>query len=162
MRALSMMVVSSSLLLGCGGFKAVSRGEWRLVYANPEKKEPGSRLAVITRELNDLEVTEGRRRTWNPPPGYKAASLHETTVIELKTGDIEGFIVDEANDAQVLTDGDAVTLFWGELEKRDAWDGDHDITIKQSTLYVEAKRAGKATLRLVRGDQTHDVAVTVK
>lgn len=161
MRALLLVVLASSLS-GCGGFKAVSRGEWRLVYADPQKREAGSKLTVITREANDLEVTEGRRRLWSPPPGYQMQPLHKTASIELKVGDIEGFIVDESSETQVLADGDAVTLFWGELEKRDAWDGDHDITIRQSTLYVEAKRPGKATLRVAHDGENHDVVVTVK
>lgn len=161
MRTLLVVVLASSLL-GCGGFKAVSRGEWRLVYADPQRRDADSRLTVITREANDVEVTEGRKRLWSPPPGYQAAALHETEAIELKVGAIEGFIVDERDEAQVLADGDAVALFWGEQEKRDTWDGDHDLTIRQSTLYVEARRPGKATLRLVRGGQPHDVPVTVK
>lgn len=140
----------------------MSRGEWRLVYANPEKRDPDSKLTVITRDVFDVEVTEGHKRAWNPPPGYKAGVLHETSAIELKVGAIEGFTVDEKDDAQVLADGDAVALFWGELEKRDAWDGDHDVTIKQSTLFIEGKRPGKATVRIVRGSDTHDVPVTVK
>jgi len=161
MRAFILVLVSSSLL-GCGGFHAVSRGEWRLVYANPEKRDADSKLAVITREAFDIEVTEGHKRVWNPTPGYKAAALHQLTSLELKVGEIQGVIVDEKDEAQVLADGDAVTLFWSELEKRDAWDGDHDVTIKQSTLFIEAKRAGKATVRIVRGSDTHDVPVTVK
>lgn len=161
MRALFLTVLASSLL-GCGGFKAVSRGEWRLVYEDPSRRDAGSKLAVITREANDIEVTEGRKRLWSPPPGYQSAPLHKTTSIELKVGDIEGFIVDESSETEVLADGDAVTLFWGELEKRDAWDGDHDITIRQSTLYVEAKRPGKATLRVVHDGENHDVPVVVK
>ena len=161
MRALLLVVLASSLL-GCGGFKAVSRGDWRLVYDDPQHREAGSKLTIITRDANDLEVTEGRKRLWSPPPGYQTPALHQTKVIELQVGAIEGFIVDESHDTQVLVDGDAVNLFWGEFEKRDAWDGDHDVTIRQSTLYVEAKRPGKATLRVVHDGENHDVPVVVK
>ncbi len=63
---------------------------------------------------------------------------------------------------QLFSDGDAVTLYWGEQVKRDVWVEDHDETVRESVLYVEGRSAGRATLRLARGQDQHDVPVTVK
>ncbi len=162
MRTHLLLVMTTLSLTGCAGFKAVERGEWKLVYADGAQRGPDSKREVITRDASEKEVAEGNRRTWDPPPGYVFPNLHQTDAVGLKVGEVAGFVVDEATDAQLFSDGDAVKLFWGQLEKRDTWKGDIDVTVRESTLFVEGTRAGSATLRLVRGQDTRDVKVTVK
>ncbi len=147
---------------GCAGFKAVERGEWRLVFADGAQRGPDSKREVITREDSEKEITEGNRRTWEAPPGYTFPKLQETDAVGLKVGEVAGFVIEEATDAQLYADGNAVSLFWGPLEKKDGWKGDTDVTVRESTLYVQGKSAGTAVLRVVRGQNSKDVPVTVK
>ncbi len=156
---LSLAMLSS---VGCAGFKAVDRGDWRLVYVDSAKRDAEAPREVITRDAYEAEVTEGTRRGWEPPPGYTFPLLHETDKIGMKVGEVMGFRVDEGNAAELFVDGGNLQLFWGEVEKKDGWKGDTDVTVKESVLFVKAKKAGPAALRLVRGQSTKDVAVTVK
>ncbi len=147
---------------GCGGFRTLSRGDWRLVYADGAKREADAKRSVITREHWEREVAEGQTRTWVPPPGYRFPALHETPSVGLTPGDIVGLIIDEHDEVTLQADGEAVALYWGPTEKRDVWVEDHDETVRESVLYVEGRRPGKATLRLQRGGSVIDVAVTVQ
>ncbi|MGV3620330.1 MAG: hypothetical protein ACO1OB_05920 [Archangium sp.] len=149
-------------LSGCAGFKPVDRGDWRLVYADPAQRGGESMREVITRDDSEKEVAEGNRRTWEAPAGYAFPKLQQTDTVGLKVGEVAGFVVDEATDAQLYADGDAVKLFWGPLEKKDGWKGDIDVTTRESTLYVVGKQQGTATLRVVNGSGQKDIPVTVK
>lgn len=157
-----LLVLTSLLLSGCAGFKAIDRGEWRLVYADSSQRGAESKREVITRDDSEKEIAEGNRRTWEAPPGYEFPKLQQTDSIGLKVGEVAGFIVDENSEAQLYADGDAVKLFWGPLEKKDGWKGDIDVTTRESTLYVLGKSQGKAVLRVVNGSGQKDIPVTVK
>lgn len=147
---------------GCAGFKSVERGEWRLVYVDSAKRDAEAPREVVTRDAYETEVTEGTRRGWEPPPGYVFPLLHEVDKVGLKVGEVQGFRVDEATDAELFLDGGGLSLYWGPVEKRDGWQGDTDVTLKESMLFVKATGAGSAVLRLVRGPKTKDVPVAVK
>lgn len=162
MRAQLLVVLAGLSVSGCAGFKAVERGDWRLVYADGAQRGPDSKRDVITHDDSEKEITGGNRRTWEAPPGYQFPKLQETDAIGLKIGEVAGFVIDEATDAELFADGTAVNLFWGPLEKRDGWKGDTDVTVRESTLYVQGKSAGTAVLRVVRGQNSKDVPVTVK
>lgn len=156
---LTVAMVSS---VGCAGFKAVDRGEWRLVYVDSARRDAEAPREIITRDAYEAEVTEGTRRGWEPPPGFQFPLLHETDKVGMKVGEVVGFRVDEASNAEVFVDGSGLQLYWGPVEKHDGWKGDTDITVKESMLFVKAKSAGPGALRLVRGQHTKDVPVTVK
>lgn len=156
------LVVLLALSSGCAGFKAVERGDWRLVYADAAQRGPDSRREVIPRDDSEREIAEGNRRTWEAPPGYEFPKLQQTDAVGLKVGEVAGFIVDENTAAELFADGDAVRLFWGPLEKKDGWKGDIDVTTRESTLYVQGRSAGTATLRVVNGSSQKDIPVTVK
>jgi hypothetical protein len=148
--------------VGCAGFKAVERGEWRLVYVDSAKRGGDAAREIITRDAYEVEVTEGTRRGWEPPPGFQFPLLHETDKVGMKVGEVVGFRVDEAAQAELFVDGGGLEVYWGPVEKRDGWKGDTDVTVKESMLFVKGKRAGPGALRLVRGQNTKDVPVTVK
>lgn len=153
------------VLLGvssCAGFRAVERGEWVLVFVDPAKRGGDAPREVVSRDAYEREVTAGVGRMWEPPPGYVFPLLHETDAVGLKVGEVAGFRVDEATAAELLLDGAGLDVFWGPMKKRDEWREGNDVTVRESPLYVRATKAGKATLRLVRGTETKDVPVTVK
>lgn len=156
---LSLAMLSS---VGCAGFKAVERGDWRLVYVDSAKRDAEAPREIITRDAYEAEVTEGTRRGWEAPPGFQFPLLHETDKVGMKVGEVVGFRVDEASQAELFAEGSTLELYWGPVEKRDGWKGDSDVTVKESLLFVKAKRAGPGALRLVRGQTTKDVPVTVK
>lgn len=147
---------------GCAGFKSVERGEWKLVYVDSAKRDAEAPREVVTRDAYEAEVTEGTRRGWEPTPGFVFPMLHEVDKVGLKVGEVAGFQVDEATEAELFVDGAGVSLYWGPIEKRDGWKGDTDVTVRESTLFVKGTRAGAAVLRLVRGPVSRDVPVTVK
>jgi hypothetical protein len=147
---------------GCAGFKSVDRGEWRLVYVDTTRRDAEAPREVIARDAYEAEVSEGTRRGVTNPQGFLYPLLHETDAIGLKVGEVAGFRIDEATDAELFVDGTNVKLYWGTMEKRDAWQGDRDVTIKESALFVKGTGPGKATLRVTRGANTKDVPVTVK
>jgi len=147
---------------GCAGFKSVERGDWRLVYVDSARRDAEAPREVVTRDAYEVEVTEGTRRGWEPPPGFVFPLLHEVEKIGLKVGEVQGFRVDEGTDAELSVDGAGVSLYWGQVEKRDEWQGDRDVTVKESSLFVKATKAGSAVLRLIRGSKTKDVPVDVK
>lgn len=147
---------------GCAGFKAVERGEWKLVYVDAARRDVEAPREVLNRDDYEAEVSAGTRRGWEPPTGFAFPLLHETPAIGLQLGEVAGFRVDEANEAELFVDGSAVEVSWGRVEKRDGWNVDTDVTIKESALYVKGKSAGTATLRLVRGPTQQDIVVTVK
>jgi hypothetical protein len=155
-------VVALFGVAGCAGFRTVERGQWALVYVDSAQRGLEAPREVIPRDSYEAEVAEGTRRGWQPPTGFVFPQLHETDAIGLQAGDVAGFRVDEQTEAELFVDGSAVELFWGPVQKRDGWNVDTDVTIKESALYVKGLRAGKATLRLVRGSQERDVPVTVK
>jgi hypothetical protein len=148
--------------VGCAGFRAADRGEWKLVYADSAKRDAEAAREVITRDAYEVEVTEGTRRGWEPSPGFVFPLLHETDKIGLKVGEVIGLRIDETNPAELFLDGSVVELYWGPVEKRDDWKGDQGVTVRESMLFVEGRRAGTGALRLVRGSSTKDVPVTVK
>jgi hypothetical protein len=147
---------------GCAGFKAVERGEWRLVWQDSAKRDAEAPRDVITRDTYEEEVTAGNRRAWEPPPGFQFPLLHETDSIGMTVGEVQGYRLDEAANAELFVDGAGLELFLGPVEKKDTWKGDIDVTVRESMLYVKATRAGKATLRLMRGPAQKDVPVTIK
>jgi hypothetical protein len=147
---------------GCAGFKSIERGEWKLVYVDSAKRGAEAAREVVSRDAYETEVTEGTRRAWEPMPGFVFPLLHEVDKIGLAVGEVAGFRVDEATEAELFVDGAGVQLYWGPVEKRDGWKGDTDVTVRESTLYVKATKPGAAVLRLVRGPTTRDVPVAVK
>jgi hypothetical protein len=147
---------------GCAGFKAVDRGQWRLVYVDSAQRGAEAPLEVITRESYDAEVAEGIRRAWDKPPGFVFPLLHEVEAIGLKVGEVEAFRVDEATEAELFVDGSGLELYWGNVEKKDGWNVDTDVTVKESMLFLKAKKAGTSKLRLVRGPAATEVPVTAK
>lgn len=147
---------------GCAGFKAVERGEWRLVYVDSARRDAEAPREVLTRDAYEVEVTEGTRRGWEPSPGFVFPLLHEVDKVGLKVGEVAGFRVDETTEADLLVDGSGVEIYWGPVEKRDGWKGDSDVTIRESMLYVKGTRPGGAVLRLIRGPLTKDLPVAVK
>jgi len=147
---------------GCAGFRSVERGDWRLVYVDSAKRDSEAAREVVTRDAYEAEVTEGTRRGWEPPPGYTFPLLHEVDKIGMKVGEVQGFRIDENTEAELFFDGGGLALYWGPVEKRDGWKGDTDVTVKESTLYLKATKAGPAALRLIRGPVTKDVPVVVK
>ncbi|MFZ5446726.1 MAG: hypothetical protein ACOZQL_42455 [Myxococcota bacterium] len=157
-----LLAVSAVVCTGCGGFKAVQRGEWKLVWVDPARRDAEAPREVVTRERYESEVAEGNRRGWEPPPGFVFPLLHEVDTIGMQPGEVQGFRVDEATEAELFVDGATVEVFWGPMEKRDAWKAGADVTVRESALFLEAKKPGKATLRLIRGPQTKDVPVTVQ
>lgn len=156
-----LVVLGLGLLSGCAGFKAVDRGDWFRVYADPAQRGPEATQAVISRDAYEEEVAGGTRRTWEPPPGYAAPFLHETPAIGVKVGMVAEFRVEEEQGATLLLDGGGVRLFWTESKKRDEWKAGADVTRVESTVFVLGTTPGKATLRLVSGNTTKDVPVTV-
>ncbi len=158
-------LLAAALMLagsGCAGFKAVERGDWRLVYVDSARRDAEAPREVVTRDAYETEVSEGTRRGWEPPPGFVFPLLHEVETIGLKVGEVQGFRVDEGTEAELFVDGSILSLYWGPVEKRDGWKGDSDVTVKESTLFVKASQAGTAVLRLIRGSRTKDVPVAVK
>ena len=147
---------------GCAGFKAVDRGQWKLVYVDSAKRDAEAPREVVTRETYDAEVAEGVRRGYEPPIGFGFPLLQEADGIGMKVGEVQGFRVDEKTEAELFVDGGGVELFWGNVEKKDGWNVDTDVTVKESMLFLKATKAGAATLRLVNGPSTKDVPVTVK
>ena len=157
-----LLLAVSMLGTGCAGFKSVDRGDWRLVYVDSAKRDAEAAREVITRDAYEVEVTEGTRRGWEPTPGFVFPLLHEVDKIGMKVGEIVGFRVDEATQAELFADGAGLQLYWGPVEKRDDWKGDSDVTVRESMLFVKGTRAGPGVLRLIRGSATKDVPVTVK
>ena len=155
--AVSMLGVS-----GCAGFKSVERGEWRLVYVDSAKRDAEAAREVVTRDAYEVEVTEGTRRGWEATPGFVFPLLHEVDKIGMRVGEVVGFRVDEATDAELFVDGSGVQIYWGPVEKRDGWKVDSDVTVRESMLFVKGTKAGAAVLRLIRGPTTKDVPVAVK
>ena len=161
MRSL-LLAVTAVTLSGCAGFKAVERGEWKLVWVDPAKRDAEAAREVVTRDRYEAEVAEGNRRAWEGPVGFVFPLLHEVDTIGLQVGEVQGFRVDEATEAELFVDGAGVELYWGGVEKRDGWKVDTDVTVRESSLFLKGVKAGKATLRLIRGPQQKDVPVTVK
>lgn len=157
-----LLAVTAVVLSGCGGFKAVQRGEWKLVWVDPAKRDAEAAREVVTRDRYEAEVAEGNRRGWEPPPGFVFPLLHEVDTIGMVPGEVQGFRVDESTEAELFVDGAGVESFWGPVEKRDGWKGDTDVTVRESALFLKATKPGKATVRLIRGPQTKDVPVTVR
>ena len=79
---------------GCAGFKAVARGQWKLVYADSAKRDAEAPREVVTRETYDAEVAEGVRRGYEPPIGFGFPLLQEADGIGMKVGEVQGFRVD--------------------------------------------------------------------
>lgn len=148
--------------LSCAGFHEVERGDWKLVYEDSAKRDIAAPREVVTRDTYEAEVSGGTRRGFEPPPGFVFPLLHETEAIGMTTGEVQAFRVNEANATELFLDGSTVELYWGQLEKRDEWKVDTDVTVRESALYVKAKKPGPAVLRLVRGSVTKDIPVTVK
>jgi hypothetical protein len=159
---LVLLAVTGVMLSGCAGFKAVERGEWKLVWVDPARRDAEAPRDVVTRDRYEAEVAEGNRRGWQAPAGFVFPLLHEVDAIGLQVGEVQGFRVDEATEAELFVDGAGVALFWGGVEKRDGWKVDTDVTVRESSLFVKGVKAGKATLRLVRGPQQREVTVTVQ
>lgn len=157
-------LLASVLMLGsgCAGFKAADRGDWRLVYVDSAKRDAEAAREVITRDDYEVEVTAGTRRGWEPTPGFVFPLLHEVDKVGMKAGEVVGFRVDENSQTELFVDGNNLELYWGNVEKRDRWEGDRDVTVRESMLFVKGKRPGAAVLRLIRGANTKDVPVTVK
>ena len=158
-----LLVVTAVSGFGCGGFKAVERGQWKLVWVDLAQRGAEAPREVITRDAYEAEVNAGTRRAWEPTPGFTFPLLHETDAIGLQKGEVAGFRVDEATSAELLVDGSGVAIYWGPTEKKDTWKGDIDVTVRESMLFVRGEKSGgKATLRLLRGQDSKDVPVTVK
>ncbi len=149
------------LLSGCAGFKAVDRGDWFRVYADPALRGPEASQEIITRDAYEEEVAGGTRRTWEAPPGYAAPFLHETPAIGVKVGMVAEFRVEEEQGANLLLEGGFCRLYWTEPRKRDEWKSGSDVTRVESTVFVLGTKPGKGTLRLVSGNTTKDIPVTV-
>lgn len=159
---LGLLLVSST---GCGGFKALERGDWKLVWVDSAKRDAEAPREVITRDKYEEEVTAGTRRAWEPPPGFQFPLLHETDTIGMLVGEVQGYRIDEATSAELFMDtggGGGLDTFWGNTEKKDTWKGDIDVTVRESMLFIKATKEGKALLRVTRGPQQKDVPVTVK
>jgi hypothetical protein len=71
---------------GCAGFKAVDRGQWKLVYVDSAKRDAEAPREVVTRETYDAEVAEGVRRGYEPPVGFGFPLLQAADGIGLKVG----------------------------------------------------------------------------
>lgn len=156
---LTLVVVCS----GCAGFKPVERADWRRVFAaDVTKHSPDAKQDVISRDAYEEEVANGVRRGWEPPPGYTAPFLHETEKIGLKVGEVVELRVDESASVELLFDGKGAVVFWGEVVKRDEWSKDHDVTKRESTLFVLGKAPGSGVLRLNAGNKSKDVPVKVE
>lgn len=147
---------------GCGGFKAIERGEWKLVWVDSARRDAEAPREIITRDKYEEEVTAGTRRAWEPPPGFQFPLLHETDSIGMVVGEVQGYRIDEATSAELFLDGSGLDPYWGPTEKKDTWKGDIDVTVRESMLFIRATKEGKATLRVTRGPQQKDVPVTVK
>ncbi len=159
------LVVTLGMALGsfsCAGFHEVERGDWKLVYVDAAKRDIEAPREVVTHDTYEAEVAGGLRRGFEAPPGFVFPLLHQTEAIGLRVGEVQGFRVDEANATELFLEGNNVELFWGQLEKKDEWKVDTDVTVRESALYMKAKRAGPAMLRVVRGAVTKDIPVTVK
>lgn len=157
-----LVVVLAVAASSCAGFRALDRGEWRLVYVDSARRDAEAPREVVTRDAYEEEVAAGTRRGWEAPAGYSYPALHELERLELKVGEVAALRVDESTEADVLVDGNTVQAWWGPVEKKDTWQGDIDVTVRESMLYLKGLRAGPAAVRLVRGPQTKDVPVTVK
>jgi hypothetical protein len=147
---------------GCAGFKAVERGDWRLVWSDSANRGPEAAREVISRDTYEAEVAGGTRRQWEPPPGFAFPLLHETEKIGLQVGEVQGYRVDEQSAAEVYVDGAGLELYWGPMEKKDQWKGDIDVTVRESMLFVKATREGAAKLKVVRGPDAKEIHVTIK
>ena len=162
MRLTSVTLAAALPLLSCAGFHQVERGEWKLVYVDGAQRGAEAAREVITREQYETEVAGGEGRGFVPPAGFEFPWLHETETIGMTVNEVQGFRVDEKSSADLFVDGSVLELYWGPLEKHDSWQGDIDVTVRESALYLKAKKQGVATLRLVRGNVTRDIPVTVK
>jgi hypothetical protein len=154
--------VAAIAVSGCAGFKAVERGQWRLVYVDSERRDAEALHEVVTLEAYEAEVSEGTRRGVEPPAGFIFPLLHEMDTISLKPGEVRAFRVDETTEAELFADGGGVELYWGPVEKKDEWKVDTGVTVRESMLYLRGTKPGTATVRLVRGPTTKDVPVKVK
>jgi hypothetical protein len=150
------------LAQGCAGFKAVERGDWRRVYKDPAQRSADAPQELITRDKQDEEQAAGNRRAWEPLPGWFAPQLAETPAIGLKVGEVVELLVDEGSPAELFLDGNVAEIYWNEARKRDEWKNNTDVTRVESSLFVRGVKPGKATLRLVHGQDQKDVPITVK
>jgi hypothetical protein len=155
--ALSVVVASS-----CAGFRPVERGEYRRVYAeDATRRTPDAPQEFISRDDYEAEVADGLRRAWEPPMGYAVPLLHETPALSVAVGQVVEVRVDEAREPDLLLEGGVVEAFWNPPAKRDEWRDGQDVTLHESTLWLRGRKAGRGTLRLVRGRETLDVPITV-
>ncbi|MEW5741315.1 MAG: hypothetical protein AB1938_20500 [Myxococcota bacterium] len=155
---LALAVVVSS----CAGFKPVDRGEYRRVFAaDVTKRSPDAPQEIITREAYEEEVAGGVRRGWEPPPGYVAPLLHETPTVGMKVGDVVELRVDESGPVELFLEGSVADAFWGPQVKRDEWKDGNDVTVRESTLFLQGRKPGKGALRYTRGNETKDVPISV-
>lgn len=155
------VVVSLVALSGCAGFKAVDRGDWFRVYADPASRGPTAKQELISRDKYEEEVAAGNRRSYEPLPGWVAPYLAQTDSVTVAVGEVVEYRIDEAKPADVQVNGAAAEIYLTDARKKDAWKDGSDVTLVESSLFIRGVRAGKATLRLSTHDVTKDIPVTV-
>lgn len=164
LNSLALGVVFALVATACSNFRAVDRGDWRRVYTKDAAtvKSLDAPQEIITREKYEEELANDVRRTWAPQPGWSPPWLLDTDEIGLTVGEVMEFRIDELKPVEVQVKGDVATLFWGQRIKKDEWKDGTDVTRRESTLFVQGKTKGKATIRIVTEDTTKDIPVTVK
>lgn len=155
------VVLSFAALSGCAGFKAVDRGDWFRVYADPANRGPAAKQEVINRDKYEEEVAAGNRRSYEPMPGWVAPYLAQTDSVTVAVGEVVEYRIDETRPADVQLNGSAAEIYLTDVRKRDDWKDGSDVTRVESSLFVRGARPGKATLRLSTHDATKEIPITV-
>ena len=144
MRVLILGLIASLSLasMSCAGFKAVERGDFKHVFADPKgTMKPTDKQDVITTEAWEVEVSNSVQRQYVPAPGYKAPVLQETPEVSVAVGEIFEFRVDEKDPVELFIDGN-LELWWNNRRKTDGWKDGIDVTRAESLLMVRGKKPG--------------------
>src|SRR5689334_4571830 len=103
-------------LCSCGGFRALDRGDWVLVWSDEAvqtqmvngtpiemvKPAPGARKEIIPQERYDSEVAEGKRRKASAALGDAPKLVTEIKEpIALMIGEVREIRIEERQDATV-------------------------------------------------------------
>jgi hypothetical protein len=148
---------------GCGGFRPVKRGDWQHIWvAEFEHHTQASPQEVITRDAYEAEVASSVRRAWDPPIGWVAPRLDEDTTVELATGKILEFTLDEAEPVRLEQQGDAATVYWNPPMEFEEWKDGRERVQRFSQVLVKGRRSGQAVVKVFRGARIVEVTIVVK